>query len=98
MTLLEQEMRVEYLAGLVLSIDPANRLLSVEEASLAAENRTLSVPADARVHKRGRAIELRAIRIGEPVSIEYENSPTGPVAQTVKVITKPGSASAERSA
>lgn len=84
-----QETETEYFAGIVLGVDPFNRLLSVEEASADAKKMTFSVPVDAKVSKGDEAIELRAIRVGDPVSVEYKAGPREPVAVTVKVITSP---------
>ena len=84
-----QETQTEYFAGIVLGVDPFNRLLSVEEASIEAKQMTFAVPADAKVTKGEESIELRAIRVGDPVSVEYKAGPREPVAVTVKVITSP---------
>lgn len=90
-----QETELTYFAGIVLGVDSTNRLVSVEEASFDAKHLTFSVPADSQLRKRGNAIELNMLRNGEPVSIEYEKTPSGLVARTIKVITKPDDPSTE---
>lgn len=89
-----QQTKPEFFAGIVLGVDSANRLLSVEEANLDAEKMTFTVPTDADIREQGRTVELEAIHVGQPVSIEYVSTATGPVARSVKVISVPETSTA----
>ena len=86
-----QEKSTNFFCGIVLGVDASKRLLSIEEASLDAGKMTFTVSADADIRKKSASIELGDIRIGDPVSVEYEETAKGAVALSVKVITKPES-------
>ena len=86
-----QEKSTNFFCGIVLGVDASKRLLSVEEAGLDADKKTFTVSADAVILKESVSIELGDIRVGDPVSVEYEQTAKGPTARAVKVITKPES-------
>jgi len=86
-----QETSTSFFCGIVLGVDASKGLLSIEEASLDADKMTFTVSADADVTKMRTSIELRDIRVGDPVSVEYRETAAGPIAVAVKVITKPES-------
>lgn len=84
-------------AGIVLAVDPEEGRLSLEEASLEAETFSFLVDEQTRVLEDGRAIELAAIAVGDPVSVEYAVSPTGERrAETVEVLTAPSDSESSR--
>lgn len=88
-TVSAQESSADFFSGVVLGVDVSKRLLSVEEASLEADQMTFAVPADADIRKSGARITLGDVAVGDPVSVEYESTAQGAVARSVKVITMP---------
>jgi hypothetical protein len=84
-----QETSAGFFCGIVLGVDAPRRILSLEEASFDAEKMNFTVAADAEIRRGTTTIALGDIRVGDPVSVEYEETASGPLAHTVKVITKP---------
>lgn len=84
-----QQDELDHFAGVVLAVDPAKGILTVEQASEDAPEKNFMVMDDTELTKDGGAISLGDIVVGDPVSVEYEMTSSGNRAHSVEVITKP---------
>ena len=75
-----QETSTSYFCGIVLGVDASKGLLSIEEASADNTKMTFTVGSEAAIRKMSATIELGDINVGDPVSVEYRDTPTGPAA------------------
>jgi hypothetical protein len=78
-----------FFAGIVLAVAPSQKLLSVEEASLAGTHRTFVVPLSVAVRKGGATIDVSRVKVGDPVAIEYTTKGQEAIARSVEVLTDP---------
>jgi hypothetical protein len=93
----QQSTKTHFFTGIVLAVDPVDGLLSIEQASLEAPTMTFRIQSDTKIKKgsarlnRQEAIDLSDIRVGDPVTVEYEESASGALARpiAVRLITSP---------
>jgi len=78
-----------FFSGIVLAVAPGQRLVSVEEASVAGAHRAFTIPRDVPVRKAGSTIDLSRVKVGDPVAIEYETNGSRALAKSVEVLTDP---------
>lgn len=77
-----------FFAGLVLSVDPERRTVSVEEAG---SDRRMSfiLSRETEIRRDEEPIRLASVRVGDPVAILYRQSGATAEVISLKVITSP---------
>lgn len=84
-----QTQNERFFAGVVRHIDPANRVLTVEEASLEGPRMEFTIPQNLEILKAEESIGFNELQVGDPVAIEYTLTNGRPTVSSVKVITLP---------
>jgi len=79
---------VGFFAGLVISVDSGSGVIKVEEAG-SDRKMSFSVSRETPIVKDDQPIRLEAVRVGDPVAIEYRPSGERPAVVSLKVITSP---------
>ena len=79
-----------FTAGVVLSIDENQRVITIEEASYEGTQFRFTLGENTEILKDGQSISLGDIAIGDPVSIDYQESSGANDARSVEVLTTPG--------
>lgn len=86
-----------FTAGVVLAVDAARGRISLEQAGYEGVHMNVVVDSDTRLMKRGESVRLSDIRVGDPVSVEYEiGAMNRKIARRVEVLTMPGSSNGTR--
>ncbi len=79
---------VGFFAGLVFSVDSKSGVVRVEEAG-SDRRMSFTISSETSIVKDDQPIRLEAVRVGDPVAIEYRPSGERPAVVSLKVITSP---------
>ena len=83
----EQE-RIQHFSGIVLAVDEDGRL-AVEEAGAEYARRSFEVSDMAALKKHDKKISIDDLEVGDPVTVEYKETPDGLKALSIQVLTDP---------
>ena len=79
---------LSFFAGLVISVDPGSGLLKAEEAG-SDRRMSFTISRETPIVKDDQPIRLQAVRVCDPVAIEYRSSGDRAAVVSLKVITPP---------